>query len=50
MLTGDSERTAFAVARKVSFEPNHVVARVLPSEKARHGVFPVGRVGAHQCK
>jgi len=34
MLTGDSERTALAVARKVGIEPSHVVARVLPSEKA----------------
>ena len=33
MLAGDSERTALAIARKVSIEPNHVVARVLPLEK-----------------
>ena len=32
-LTGDSNGTALAVARKVGIEPNHVAARVLPSEK-----------------
>ena len=46
MLTNDRGRTALAVTRKVSIEANHVVARVLPSEKGRHGELTAGRVGA----
>jgi len=35
MLTGDNRRTALAVAKMVGIMPDHVIAGVLPSEKAQ---------------
>ncbi len=36
MLSGDNEIAARAVARQVGIEPDHVMARVRPGDKARH--------------
>merc|ERR1719277_1460331 len=34
MLTGDNKRTAAAVAAEVGLAPEHVIAEVVPAEKA----------------
>lgn len=36
MITGDNERTANAIARKVGLDEKHVFAQVLPEDKAKH--------------